>query len=729
MMGVFAIAIFVGAALLFLVQPMTARAVLPVLGGGASVWTTCMLFFQVVLVGGYLYAHVLTTRVRGRWQVVVHAAVLAGAVVASLAVRGVGGGPAPGAWPVPWLIGALAVLVGPGFFALSTAGPLLQRWFSRTGHARAGEPYFLYAASNAGSLLGLLAYPFVIEPALALGSQRSLWVGGMVVFAVVALVGGAVAARGAGGPERAEPEAAPVAWADRRRQWGAWAFRAFVPSSLMLGVTSHVSQDIAAFPLLWVVPLAIYLLSFVVAFGRFGGWVRARFDRPAVLALVAVVLAYGAASHGLHPPPGALLVLNLGAFAVVATWCHAGLAGSAPAPARLTEYYLVIAVGGALGGVFNALVAPQVFVIPLEFGVVLALAGLLLPRGGGGRWMLAIPVAVVAVGWGVSAWWPEDSGEAWRRAVLIAPAGILALIASGRRVVFALTLGAVVVSGAAARVSDGSLLAVERSFFGTSVVKSVSVNDGEHALHRLIHGTTVHGMQVASPIDELRRLPLGYYTREGPAGDVFDAVAGRRPSRRVGVVGLGAGTLAAYLRPGERMTFYEIDPVVVRLASDPGLFTYLAETEGEARVVVGDGRRSLAHAGPETRYDLIVLDAFSSDSIPVHLLTREAFGLYFDRLAPGGVVLVHVSNRYMTLEPVVAAVAGSLGAACEGREHRPGEEDVELATLPSTWVVVTPPGGERLRLPPSWTPSAVPAGTPVWTDAYSDLVSVIEWWR
>ena len=506
--------------------------------------------------------------------------------------------------------------------------------------------------------------------------------------------------------------------------------KAFVPSSLMLGVTAHIAMDIASFPLLWTIPLAIYLVSFVLAFGRCGPWLARVLQRLAPVTLIAMVLPYSASAVGFAAPTAALMALHLVGFALIATWCHARLAEQAPEPSRLTEFYLVLAVSGALGGAFNALLAPVLFTFPVEYGVSLAIAGLVVGRsaanGRWAAWATAVPLGAtmyMVVLWAAGG---ADAGRHARMALVMGPPAVLALLASRHGVAFALALGVMVAGGA---VMGGSLeqrIHARRSFFGTSTV--VRTESNGRINHELFHGNTSHGAQSRDPDPQRRLSPLAYYSTEGPAGDVFEALHDRGGPVRTAVIGLGAGAMASYAQAGDTMTFFEIDPAVADIAQDPALFTYLGEARGDVDVVLGDGRRSVAQLPPDTRYDLIVLDAFSSDSVPIHLLTREALTLYFDRLRPGGVVLAHVSNRYLRLDEVVASTAAAAGAGCLARRDDPGTRRLELGHAASHWMALVPPGHPAPRLPPLWQPPEVPPDAPVWSDNFSDLVSIIDWW-
>ena len=721
----FGITIFVGAALLFLVEPMAAKLVLPFYGGSSSVWTTSILFFQAVLLAGYLYAHAVARLLGARGQLLVHAGVL----LASLAALPVGRhltAPPSGAAPSLFLLGVLSLSVGAPFFVLSASSPALQRWFSRTGHAAAGDPYFLYAASNAGSLIALVAYPLLVEPRMTLASQASSWSAAYVAFAALSLcclvaVGVARSERVSAGTP-AQPGRVPLpalAWRSRLR----WIFMAFVPSSLMLGTTTYISTDVAAIPLLWVLPLAVYLLTFVVAFSRRG---RLRLGvAGACLAVLAVaVVASLLGVVGL--PIWARIVLDVSALFFAGVVAHGRLAAERPAPERLTDFYVLLSLGGVLGGVFNALVAPRIFDSVLEYPLAIVLVLLLRPAGGRARpagdtprrtWIadLTLPflllvgvlVALVLV-------------PSWAARPVLGAGVVLVLLFAARPVRFALGLAALLSIFAIAQ-SSGALYA-DRTFFGT-----LRVTENAAGQHLLVHGTTLHGLQSFTPHPSLE--PLGYYSRSGPIGDVFARLQPPSGFRQVGIIGLGVGTLAAYGQPGQTFAFYEIDPAVVRIATDPRLFTYVGEAKARVRIVVGDGRLSVRHAAAGS-LDLLVVDAFSSDAIPAHLLTREAVGLYTEKLRPGGFLAFNISNRYLNLELVLSGVARDLGlAGAERSDLNVTEAESSFGKTESRWVVLAK---DASRLEPllqaGWTPLPT-RGSKLWTDDFSNVLSVIDWSR
>jgi hypothetical protein len=700
-LGLYATAIFAGATLLFLVQPMVARMVLPLFGGSQAVWTTSMLFFQAVLLAGYGYAHASTRLLGPSRQPIVHAVVLVLAMAALPIGRGLAP-PSADASPSLWLLGVLAVAVGAPFFVVTTTSPLLQRWLATSGHAAGRDPYFLYAAGNVGSLIALLAYPFVVEPRLTLDQQARLWSIGYVLFAVLCLGCLVVARRGGRSAQSVSARAnvPALAWRTRAR----WVATALVPSSLMLGVTTYVSTDVASFPLLWVLPLAVYLLTFVVTFAR----------RPLVTPHAAALilplptaLVFAQMLGAITLPLPVTLLAQLFVLFFAGVLAHGRLAEERPVPERLTEFYFLLSLGGVLGGALNALVAPLVFDSVLEYPLVLVLA-LALRRGGGGRFVDVVPVLAVFVG-GFAGLAVVQSVSAAR---VVVGCLLVASLAIGVRRPFRLTLAFACLTLLVAVGSAG--VHTERTFFG---VLRVTEQDGER---RLYHGTTLHGVErLAGP---LAGEPLTYYARRGPLGDVFAAYP---RFDRIDAIGLGVGTLAVYGRAGERLTFYELDPAIARVAADPRFFTYLRDSRADVKIVLGDGRRTIARV-PNGSSDLVIVDAFSSDSVPVHLLTREAVELYVRKLRPRGLIAFHVSNRHLELAPVVARAAHALGLAAVERNDR--AEGANGARTPSGWLVIarSPERLEPLLERPGWGVPTVSAGR-VWTDDYSNVLSVVKW--
>lgn len=761
MVLVFTIAVFLAAALLFGVQPMVAKALLPDFGGGSSVWTTCMLFFQSMLIAGYLYAHLLLTRVPRKTQFVVHGVVLVAALVVGWVFSEPVPPPGASEFPVPWLLGQLFLVAGLPYFAISSAGPLLQGWFARTGHARAHDPYFLYAASNAGSFVGLLAYPFIFEPALGLDRQRALWLGLFAVFGALAFVClrrtrqdrfeslAAAATDGAAGTE-------VITW--KRRFW--WMFLAFVPSTVLLSVTTHITTDVASFPLLWVVPLAIYLLTMILAFSGRAAYFVTTFARPMVLALVAaLVLLVAWVGSDQMAPMWANIGVQLAVLFTVGVYGHARLAMDRPVASRLTEYFLVVSVGGALGGFFNGIVAPLLFANDLEYQIGLVLALLMLPgrarpEGVSRRqfWAhrLVIPAASLACYAGAVLLTPWLQGlivrffgdETPRNEAMAGGAGVgilmLWLIPPGV-LIYMGWRDRVTATGAMVFPVIGVLLTVqlderiihrERTFFGIHVVERNADPTGEHVLHSMVHGTTMHGMQL---VDDPERapIPLGYYHPLGPCGALMRVLHAIRPdAARMAVVGLGAGGMAFYGRQTDDVVFMEIDPAVARIAQDTRFFTYLSGAKGDTQIRLGDGRLLLeeSEGAGEARFDAIIVDAFSSDSIPTHLLTEEAIALYFRRIAPDGFVALHISNRHLNLQTLVTALARSEASyALVFDDQVPDEVRQRDFRFASVWMVLTKDRdtGNRLLREGFVADTSEPTIRP-WTDQYSNLLSVID---
>jgi hypothetical protein len=709
LLPIFAPTLFLSAALIFAVQPMLTKMVLPQLGGTPSIWNTCLCFFQATLLLGYLYAHLSAKCLEARAQLGLHVLVLAFAVM-FLPLDASAGAPPPNGAPVLWLILRLATTVGIPFFAITATAPLLQRWFSRTDHETAADPYFLYATSNAGSLLALVCYPFLIEPHLPLSEQSRLWSAGLGIL-IAAIACCWLAYRRREIPARPQASAGDDAGTAGRLRWIAYSF---VPSSLLLGVTAHITTDLASVPLFWVVPLALYLLTFTFVFAR-----RPPLPHPWMVRLQPLVVI-PMIVLSLAPPNIWLLFLQLAGFFVIAMVCHGELAARRPAVHDLTEFYLCISLGGVLGGLFNAIIAPVIFPDLWEYPLMIVASCLIRPVGGAGRPDIArhyflLPALVFLVL--LALLQAKDVPAIVVIGALVLTALVL-LYLSDRRWPFALGIATCLLVVQLANLSG--TLETTRSFFGVYRVRLVE--DG--ALRVLQHDTTIHGVASTRPGDE--GLPLGYYSQNGPFGRFFKATAAR-PLKRVGVIGLGAGELGCYARPGQLWVFHEIDPAVERLARDERFFHFLTRCAETPRLVFGDARLTLQEL-PDQFYDAIVIDAFSSDSIPVHLLTREALAVYQRKLAARGVILFHVSNRYLDLVPVITALAADAGAAARHLHYRPAEpnkvEDAETEVI-----AVSQRGGDLnfLEANLGWEPPAPAPSSAVWTDERSDIISRIKW--
>jgi hypothetical protein len=720
--ALFSVTMLMGAALLFLVQPMFAKLALPRLGGSPSVWNTCVLFFQTTLLLGYLYAHFSTRWLGARHQICLHLLLMLAAVTAfPLALSD---GQPPTSNPVSWLLKTMTLTVGLPFLVVSTTAPLLQRWFTTLPMAGARDPYFLYSASNLGSMLGLLAYPFVLEPSAGMRRQTWLWAGGYLTFmALTALCAALV--RVCARETQVQDVTAPLIGSERlsARTRLRWVILSFVPSSLMLGVTTHISTDIAAVPLLWVLPLAMYLGTFVLTFSP-----REVLPHRWLVRLQPLLIFGSLSTILVNAGTLWLIPLHLAAFGVSALVCHRELACRRPDVHHLTEFYLWISFGGMLGGVFNSLLAPQMFNSILEYPLVLALAALVRPspayRGSRPepmRLIVGLPalcLLLCACLWAVVLR-PEGLGIP---PLLLACALVLtvAYMFSNRPAAFgAMALLWVAFVAAGRSSGTGDVILAARSFFGVHRV----VDAPDRRFHLLQHGSTTHGAQAMPATTSCE--PTGYYHPSGPIGQVFGAAGAR--FERVAVLGLGTGALACYAERNDRWTFYEIDPLVERIARDPRYFTYLQNSRGTLKVVLGDGRLSLQRAAPAA-YDLIVLDAFSSDAIPVHLLTKEALELYMSRLRSGGVIAVHISNRYLDLEPALAALAQEVGLlGIVNTDNRFPDADAMQGRLKSTWIIMARTGEPLINLSrePGWRlPTTRPRIAP-WTDDYSNVFQVL----
>jgi hypothetical protein len=710
---------------------MFAKMVLPLLGGSPAAWNIAMVFFQATLLAGYLYAHLGYRFLRPKRQAMVHLGVLALAFATLPIVVAADLQPPSSGHPVIWLLALLTLSVGLPFFALAAMAPMLQIWFAHSGHRQAANPYVLYSVSNFGSILALLAYPVLLEPKLTLGQQSLAWAVGFILL--VLLIGACAwllmqhyqahgadqrVRDGVGLPDQ-------VDW-PRRLQWLALAF---VPSSLLLGVTQHISTDIASAPLLWVVPLTLYLGTFVIVFAR-----RPVIPhRVAMFIQVPMVLVFALLPYWYVYHLRLILPLHLMVFFFVALVCHGELAKLRPAPRRLTEFYLWMSLGGVLGGAFTALLAPNIFATVMEYPLALAAACFLRPRLDQRPMTVrkALPlvtlVALLALP-RLAGYEAGDLSSLWLLLYPI-PLALLAYGCHGRPLLFGLAITAILLAGSYDNRSDE--IAISRGFFGVNRI--VVQGSGDDKVFVFRHGTTKHGAQYADPAR--RRIPLTYFHRLGPLGQVFRALDERL--RQVAVVGLGVGTVACHESPGRQWTFYEIDPLVVYLARDQGYFHYLSDCAPNARIVVGDGRLSLRREikvnGSAPRFDLLMLDAFSSDAVPMHLITREALAVYLARLASGGVLMFNISNRHVNLRPVLADLAADAGMQAYVQRNHPKGRDKQHSG--SSWVVMARTADDLAPVLASapeespWKPLEAKPGRRVWTDDFGNLITITYFWR
>lgn len=681
-MLLYAVTIFLSAFLLFQVQPMIAKMILPWFGGTAAVWATCLLFFQTVLLGGYLYSHGVVERLNARKQWILHSVLLVLCLAALPVIPDPAWKPLTPDAPVARILGLLAVTIGLPYFLLSTTGPLIQAWYAQSHPG--SVPYRLFALSNLGSMLALLSYPPLVEPYLTLKQQAWVWSVGFAAFAVLCSATGwrsfRLAAAGGGRPDPEEDGPAPAV-----SLHALWAALAACPSMLLLALTTHMSMDLAPIPFLWILPLALYLLSFILCFDAAGWYRRLWFlsALPVALGLLAWLTQLG---PGDRPNLKLTIALYAACFFVVCMVCHGELARRKPHPRHLTGFYLMVSLGGALGGVFVAVVAPLAFRAMYELPIALGLCG-----------VMAALVAYLEKDWPFG---KELLG--WPSILLLT--GVAALLGYLGREMREMVKGNVVVT---------------RNFYGELRVKQYYGIYDWDGYRSLVHGAINHGEQYTHPAR--RREVATYYCEDTGLGLVMGArLIGS--IERVGVVGLGTGTVAGYSRMGDLYRFYEINPAVKKIAEND--FWYLHNAEGAIEVVMGDARLSLEREAPQN-YDLLVVDAFSSDSIPVHLLTKEAIALYFRHLKPEGVLAVHISNRFIDLKPVLERAAQALGKRALLVET---EDDEEGRCFGTSWVLLAHGGQllDRAEFRKAGTALAQAPWLRVWTDDYSNLFKVLK---
>lgn len=718
----YAATLILSAFLLFSVQPMFAKMILPLLGGSPSVWNIAMVFFQAMLLGGYAYAHVTSRHLNIRTQAIVHIVLLA--ACAAFLPFALPANVHPSDHPALWQIGLMASVVGAPFFILSASAPLIQHWFAATDHKDASNPYFLYAASNIGSMAALLSYPVIVEPLMSVTMQSFAWAGGYgVLAALIAFCALMVWNR----RTAIEPSMATTKTPGRIKM--AWLALAFIPSSLMLGVTTFITTDLAAIPLLWILPLALYLLTFILVFARRE---IVKMDMAVSLFTAFMILLIMLMTIQVANKTLAMLILHLTVFFFSALLCHKKLADMRPDASELTGFYMIMSLGGVLGGIFNALVAPMIFVMPLEYALVLCTV--LIVRGyafmpekmrvmrqpvldiiGSVRfWFFLITLAAVV------------HGIIERDARFYVASALMSVISlctfRMRPVAFAL-VGSILLllHSPLLMMNAGKIHELRRNFFGV-----LQVSDGED-MRYFLHGTTLHGAQ---PLDRKYRLTqMTYYNPQGPLGDVFKLLNKRKGTQKIGAIGLGAGTVACYKHKGRSFDFFEIDADVVKIAENKNLFTYLSDCGSPYTIKLGDGRLTLESV-PDGSYDVLIIDAFSSDNIPMHMLTVEAFDLYMRKVKAGGMIVLNISNRYLDLKPQLGAISGLSRVPALVRKSTAGPiaPGSTLSYAPSQWVVFTPDLQTLLPLRAlnKWQSVPVQHNRQPWTDGYANIISSLK---
>ncbi len=729
LLGVFAATLFLSAFLIFSVQPMASKMLLPMLGGSPSVWNTAMVFFQAMLLAGYGYAHLSAHFLGYRAQATLHLCLLTAFTFILPLALPENIAPPEQTGQAMWQIGVMVTCLGGPFFVLAASAPLFQHWFSSTSHKDAENPYFLYAVSNAGSMISLLAYPTIIEPLIGLRAQTVTW--HMGYLGLIALTIACALFIWNKKKVIAAEQTVPARKVEAKQKL-IWVALAFIPSSLMLGVTTFITTDLASGPFLWVIPLALYLLTFIVAFST-KPFIPHKVVREITPYLIAFVILNMAIS-GFITMKMVMVALHLVTFFFCALLCHGELSERKPDARHLTEFYLWISFGGVLGGIFNALIAPVVFVLPLEYNIVLASVAILIwslqkksPRisnafnhlgkklGIEGVWIVDGLTIILGVGLLVAS---LMTGNLMFQLVGSIGVFLFLFIMVQNRMVFAICATAALIGFQPGLWSSTEKnLLITRNYFG---VMRVTVKEDAHLLY---HGTTVHGAQFYNENDNLS--PVTYYNPKGPVADIFGATK-TQAAQKVAVLGLGVGSVVCYPNAGRSFDFYEIDPDVIDIAENEQLFSYLSKCGSPYKNILGDARLKIAEAADDS-YDMIFADVFSSDNIPVHVMTKEAFELYLKKLAPGGIIAMNISNRYLDLKPVLTKIAEELGMTIYFKSHAPEITDDRKTRLytPSIFAVMSedPIKVATFVEEYDWKPYAGDTThVKAWTDDYANII-------
>lgn len=725
----FAGTLFASASLMFVLQPLFGKLLLPLLGGSPAVWNTCMVFYQSILFLGYGYAHALATRLSLNRQILLHITVIAISLLSLPVALPDTLSPPTESDPTFWLLWILFLAVGLPFFVVSTTAPLMQKWFAHTGHHTCHDPYYLYAASNTGSLMALLSYPFLLEPNIGLNLQKISW---SIAYTLLCLLLAGCAFtlwKNQQKPQTSEKNTDTTSDQPGRFEQLHWLLLALVPSSLLLGLTNFISTDIASVPLLWIIPLTVYLLSFVLVFSKWHPFIH-----PLMLRLQPVFLVPFLAFAFVNPgdlPYWIYLILHVLAFFFAVMVCHGELAKRRPHTRYLTRYYLIMSFAGMLGGMVNTFVAPFIFNGIYEYPIMIALALLLRPGINSFSikevsWQILLPALLLAIGWGLYLANPDLVTHFDTLAISLMLISLLAYGLRSRPIAYGLVSGAVIALALGLHGLSAHTLYQERSFFGVLAVKESVLTDEQghpERYHELFHGTTKHGAERLKP--EWLRVPLTYYSQPGPMGQLFKEYDAVNSQWTIGIVGLGAGAMSCYAKPGQRWSLYEIDPLVIKIAENPKYFHYLSECAKNAVTRVGDARLSLA-AEPDHRFDLLVMDAFSSDSVPTHLLTKEAIELYFKKLKPDGILAFHITNRHLSLKKVISVNAEQLHLASLIQEYQPRR--AMPLVVATDWVVMAKQEATLALLQQSnlgsWQKMSLYFDMQAWTDDFTNIVTI-----
>ncbi len=729
----FAATLFTSATLMFVLQPLFGKILLPLLGGSPAVWNTCMVFYQSILFLGYLYAHFLSTRYSQHRQILIHTALILISFLALPLALPENTVPPTDSNPTFWLLWTLFLAIGLPFFVVSTTAPLIQKWFAQVGHHTSHDPYYLYAASNTGSLIALLSYPFLLEPNIGLANQKSDWSIGYLLLCL--LIAGCAFVLWKSQQNINQTKIDDTETQSQTNNLGLatqlhWLALALVPSSLLLGLTNFISTDIASVPLLWIIPLTIYLLSFVIVFSKWNDKIH-----PLMVKLQPMFLLPFIAYAFINPadlPYWAYLILHLIAFFFAVMVCHGELAKKRPHTRHLTTFYLIMSFAGMLGGMFNTFVAPFVFNAVYEYPIMIIAALLLRPGlkklSLNTDLILQILVPALLIVSGVILHATIENLLQYFDLIVISLIILTCLtyLLRSRPVGFAFMTGAIIFLALSLHDLSSHTIFQQRTFFGVLAVRDAVLTDEQgkpENYHELFHGTTKHGAQRL--VTNLTQIPLTYYSRPGPMGQLFKEYDTANQDWNIGVVGLGAGALACYAKDRQNWTLYEIDPLMVDIASNPAYFSYLSQCAPKASIRIGDARLSLEKE-PDQQFNLLIMDAFSSDSVPTHLLTKEALELYFRKMKPNGILAFHMTNRHLSLKKVLSINAEALHLAALIQEYKP-QQDIPLVVA-TDWVVmakhaesIKPLSLSRLG---NWQKMPLYFDMKPWTDDFTNIVNI-----
>ena len=725
----FAGTLFVSASLMFVLQPLFGKILLPLLGGSPAVWNTCMVFYQTILFLGYLYAHTIASRFKPVRQIQLHTLVILLSFLALPLALPENTAPPTESDPTLWIVWTLLIAIGLPLFVVSTTSPLIQKWFASIDHKNSDDPYFLYAASNAGSLIALISYPFLIEPHIDLSAQKTDWSLGYILLCLLISACAALLYKSKQHypitQESTEPEELKLGWG-RRLYWLALAF---VPSSLLLGLTNFISTDIASVPLLWIIPLTVYLLTFIIVFSHWNDAIH-----PVIVRLQPYILIPFITYAFINPadlPYWAYLILHVIAFFFAVMVCHGELSKNRPTTQHLTTFYLIMSFGGMLGGMFNTFVAPFIFNGIYEYPLMIIAALLLRPwskliTAKSALLQVIWPTALVITGLTLYASIKDLLQYFDIIVISLIFITLITFLLRSKPIAFAFSTGAIIFLSLGLHGLSSHTIYQERTFFGVLAVRESVLTDErnqDETYHELFHGTTKHGAQRLP--ENLQRTPLTYYSRPGPMGQLFKEFDAKNQNWNIGVVGLGAGALTCYTKESQHWTLYEIDPLVVDIASNPEYFTYMKLCAHQPTIRIGDARLSLDKE-PDGQFDLLIMDAFSSDSVPTHLITQEALNIYFKKLKPNGLLAFHITNRHLALKKVLSIHAEHMHLAALIQEYKP--QNPPPLVVATDWVVMSKNADTLAPLSLSqlgnWEKMPLYFDMKPWTDDFTNIVTI-----